>query len=63
MTIKTHNEVASKGKDFIKKNMWKVNAANASGIAYSAITLGILLPMLNKKVTEHKYKTHKSTEQ
>lgn len=54
MTLKTHNEIASKGKDFAKKNMWKINTANASGIAYSAITLGILLPMLNKKVTEYR---------
>ena len=54
MTLKTHNEIASKGREFAKKNMWKINAANASGIAYSAITLGILLPMLNKKVTEYR---------
>ena len=56
LTLKTHNEIAAKGKAFAKKNMWKLNTANAAGIAYSAITLGILLPMLNKKVTEHKAK-------
>ena len=56
MTLKTHNEIASKGKDFAKKNMWKINTANASGIAYSAVTLGVLLPMLNKKVTEYRQK-------
>ena len=56
MTIKTHNEVAAKGKEFAKKNMWKLNLAQASGIAYSAITLGLLLPMLNAKITEHKSK-------
>ena len=56
LTLKTHNEVASKGREYIKKNMWKLNFANASGIAYSAITLGILLPMLNAKVTKHKAK-------
>lgn len=60
MTLKTHNEVASKGKSFIKKNLWKLNVANAAGIAYSAITLGILLPMLNAKVTKHKAKKEKS---
>ena len=54
MTLKTHNEVASKGRTFIKKNLWKLNVANAAGIAYSAITLGILLPMLNAKVTKHR---------
>jgi len=52
MTLKSHNEIAAKGKDFAKKNMWKINLANAAGIAYSAITLGILLPMLNAKITK-----------
>ncbi len=56
MTLKTHNEIASKGKNFAKKNMWKINLAQASGIAYSAITLGLLLPMLNAKITEHRAK-------
>ena len=51
MTLKTHNEIAAKGKRFAKKNMWKINLAQASGIAYSAVTLGLLLPMLNAKVT------------
>lgn len=56
MSLKTHNEIASKGKDFAKKNMWKLNLAQASGIAYSAITLGVLLPMLNAKITARKSK-------
>ena len=56
MTLKSHNEIASKGKEFAKKNMWKVNLAQGAGIAYSAITLGILLPMMNAKITEHKSK-------
>ena len=56
MTLKSHNEVASKGQAFAKKNMWKLNLANVSGIAYSAITLGILLPMMNAKITERKAK-------
>lgn len=59
MSLKTHNEIASKGSAFAKKNMWKINLAQASGIAYSAITLGILLPMLNAKVTEMKAKKNK----
>lgn len=54
MTLKTHNEIASKGSEFAKKNMWKLNLAHISGIAYSAITLGILLPMLNAVVTKRK---------
>ena len=56
MTLKTHNEIAAKGKEFAKKNIRKLNIAHGIGIAYSAITLGILLPMLNKKVTEKKSK-------
>ena len=56
MSLKTHNEIASKGKEFAKKNMWKINLAQTSGIAYSAITLGLLLPMLNAKITERKAK-------
>ena len=59
MTLKTHNEVASKGKEYIKKNLWKLNVANISGIAYSAITLGILLPMLNAKITKRKAEKQK----
>ena len=60
MSLKTHNEIAAKGKDFAKKNMWKLNLAQGVGIAYSAITLGILLPMLNAKVTARKAKHAKS---
>ena len=56
MSLKTHNEIAAKGKVFAKKNIWKLNLAHASGIAYSAITLGLLLPMLNDKVTERQAK-------
>ena len=57
MNLKTHNEIASKGTKFANKNIWKLNLAHASGIAYSAITLGILLPMLNAKITKRKSKT------
>lgn len=56
MSLKTHNEIAAKGKDFAKKNMWKLNAAHTAGIAYSAITLGVLLPMMNAKITEMRAK-------
>ena len=54
MSLKTHNEIAAKGEKFARKNMWKINLAQASGIAYSAITLGLLLPMLNAKITAKK---------
>ena len=56
MSLKTHNEVAAKGTAFAKKNMWKLNLAHASGIAYSAVTLGLLLPMMNAKITENRAK-------
>ena len=57
LNLKTHNEIAAKGTEFAKKNMWKLNVAHASGIAYSAITLGLLLPMMNAKITAGKAKT------
>lgn len=56
MSLKTHNEIAAKGENFAKKHLWKLNIAQVAGIAYSAITLGILLPMVNAKMTEHKAK-------
>ena len=54
MTLKTHNEITAKGSKFANKNMWKLNLAHISGIAYSAIVLGLLLPMLNAAVTKRK---------
>lgn len=56
MNLKTHNEITAKGSKFAKENLWKLNVAQASGIAYSAITLGYLLPMLNAKITEKQSK-------
>lgn len=56
LSLKTHSEIAAKGSNFAKKNMWKLNAAHACGITYSAVTLGLLLPMLNDKVTRYKAK-------
>ena len=56
LSLKTHAEIAAKGSNFAKKNMWKLNLAHAGGITYSAITLGLLLPMLNDKVTKYKAK-------
>ncbi len=54
--LKTHSEIAAKGKVFAKKNMWKLNVAHASGLLYSAVTLGYLLPMINDKLTKMKSK-------
>lgn len=57
--LKTHSEIAAKGKVFAKKNMWKLNIAHTSGLLYSAVTLGYLLPMINDKLT--RLKSKKST--
>lgn len=56
LSLKSHAEIAAKGNDFAKKNIWKLNVAHASGLAYSTVALGILLPMLNIAVTKHKHK-------
>ena len=50
------DKVAAKGKAFAKKNLWKLNVAHISGLAYSAITLGYLLPMINDKMTKMRAK-------
>ena len=54
MSLKTHNEIAARGKEFAKKNLWKLNAAHLGGLAYSFITLGLVLPMINDKMTKYK---------
>lgn len=56
LSLKSHNEVASKGADFARKNMWKLNVAHITGLAYSTIALGILLPKLNIFITNRKQK-------
>lgn len=57
--LKSHSEIASKGSDFAKKNMWKLNAAHAAGLAYSTIMLGFAVPVLNVIVTNHKLRKDK----
>lgn len=54
--LKTHAEIAAKGKAFAKANMWKLNVAHASGLLYSGIVLGYILPMVNDKLTKHRSK-------
>jgi hypothetical protein len=54
LSLKSHNEVASKGAEFAKKNMWKLNLAHVAGLAYSTLALGVLLPKLNILITKHK---------
>lgn len=56
ISLKSHAEIASKGAEFAKKNIWKLNLAHASGLAYSTIALGVLLPLLNIAITKSKHK-------
>lgn len=56
ISLKSHAEIAAKGADFAKKNIWKVNLAHISGLAYSTIALGVLLPLLNIVITKHEHK-------
>ncbi|MFA7659385.1 MAG: hypothetical protein WCY19_08120 [Candidatus Gastranaerophilaceae bacterium] len=60
LSLKSHAEIASKGVAFAKKNIWKVNLAHASGLLYSTLALGFLLPLLNIVITKSK---HKKTQQ
>ena len=63
VNLKTHSEIASKGKDFAKKNIWKLNVAHIAGLAYSTVMLGIALPLMNIMVTNHKMKHAKNNAQ
>ena len=58
LTLKSHNELASKGAVFAGNNMWKLNLAHAAGLIYSTAALGIFLPKLNifinKKRTQNR---------
>lgn len=56
ISLKSHAEIASKGSEFTKKNIWKLNLAHISGLAYSTIALGILIPLLNIAITKNKHK-------
>lgn len=56
VNLKTHAEIAAKGTEFAKKNLWKLNVAHISGLLYSGIALGYLLPMINAKLTKAKAK-------
>ena len=53
--LKSHNEIAAQGKTFAKKNMWKMNIAHISGLVYSTLALGVLLPKLNIVIAKHNY--------
>lgn len=63
ISLKSHAEIASKGSEFAKKNIWKLNLAHASGLAYSTIALGFLLPLLNISITKHHHKKTKNKQE
>ena len=54
ISLKTHAEIAAKGKVFAKKNLWKLNVAHVAGLAYSTLALGIVLPLINIKLANRK---------
>lgn len=56
ISLKSHAEIASKGEVFAKKNIWKLNVAHISGLAYSTIALGVLIPLLNIAITKGRHK-------
>ena len=51
--LKSHKEIIAQGGN-VKQNLRKLNIAQLSGIGYSAIMLGVLLPKLNIWMTKHK---------
>lgn len=55
VSLKSHAEIASKGTEFAKKNVWKLNLAHAAGLLYSTLALGFLIPLLNIAVTKSKH--------
>lgn len=59
-SLKSHAEIASKGTEFAKKNIWKLNVSHASGLLYSTLALGFLIPLLNIAVTKRQHKKNHS---
>lgn len=58
VSLKSQKEIIAQGTD-VSKNLKKLNIAQLSGIAYSAVALGVLLPKLNIWMTKHNKKTKK----
>lgn len=52
ISLKSQKEIIAQGGN-VQQNLRKLNIAQLSGIAYSAIMLGILLPKLNIWMTKH----------
>lgn len=61
ISLKSHNEIVAQGSEFAKKNMWKLNIAHASGLAYSLTMLGIVLPLINIVMTRKQPKNTQSS--
>ena len=53
VSLKSQKEIIAGGGD-VKNNLKKLNIAQLSGMAYSAVMLGILLPKLNIWMTKNK---------
>ena len=58
ISLKSQKEIIAQGGN-VKKNLRKLNIAQMSGIAYSAIMLGVLLPKLNIWMTRGKWNSGK----
>lgn len=61
VSLKSQKEIIAQGGN-VKQNLRKLNIAQLSGIAYSAIMLGVLLPKLNIWMTKHKKNTKENVE-
>ena len=59
VSLKSQKEIIAQGGN-VKSNLKKLNIAQMSGIAYSAIMLGVLLPKLNIWMTRGKYNNKQS---
>ena len=59
VSLKSQKEILAHGGN-VKSNLRKLNFAQMSGIAYSTIMLGVLLPKLNIWMTRGKYNKDKS---
>jgi len=62
LSLKNHVEIASKGVEFAKKNIWKLNVSHIAGLAYSTLMLGIVLPKINIYMTKHKAEKENKSE-
>ncbi|MBP3821393.1 hypothetical protein J6G99_07110 [bacterium] len=54
VSLKSQKEIIAQGGN-VKSNLRKLNIAQMSGIAYSSIMLGVLLPKLNIWMTRNKF--------